>query len=105
MPSQSPSPSSAAATNETVSTVAFGQCRSERMAWYSASTAGGGFPSLPLAHTHTHGGQRRFSTCERRLSCATRLSSSPHWLHFSHWLQHIQPYISGMPISSAISAI
>ena len=41
--------------------------------------------------------------CDRRLSRATRLSSSSHWAHFSHWLQHIQPYITGMPISSAVS--
>ena len=37
------------AREETVSTVAFCQCRSARMSRYLASTSGGGRPSLPLA--------------------------------------------------------
>ena len=36
---------------------------------------------------------------------ATRWSSSFHWSHFSHWLQHIQPSISGIPCSSASSTM
>ena len=103
MPSQSRSPLASRANDDTVSTVAFCQCESSRIAWYFASTSAGGLPSLALAQMNTDGCERSTRICDRRLSAATRRSSSSHCDHFSHWLQHIQPYISGMPSSSAFS--
>src|SRR6185295_7139543 len=105
MPSQSRSPLASRAKDETVSTVAFCQCESSRIAWYFARTSAGGLPSLPLAQMNTDGCERSIRICDRRLSSATLRSSSSHCDHFSHWLQHIQPNISGMPSSSAFSTM
>ena len=48
-------PSRPCASEETVSTVAFCQCESSRIAWYFARTSAGGLPSLPLAQRNTDG--------------------------------------------------
>ena len=67
MPSQMRSPLASLAKDETVSTIAFCQCNSERILWYSLRTGSGGRPSLPLAQMNTDACGRSMRICERRL--------------------------------------